>query len=196
MMKSLGLTTTRRRRHRCSKPSMWATTINPFRRASGYWAAPSAGNLSGLIAPGAGCKTSVRVVQVLSVASGKPLTGEHVFVRANVLIVCLEDGMTELRRRVRAAMKHHCVAREEVKGRLFLSTPTGMKMALRGPKASTVVPGDLDRAIRSFIDGRKIDLVIIDPIKKAHSVEENDNNDMDAGHHHPRSARYREEHCG
>jgi RecA-family ATPase len=103
-----------------------------------------------------------------------------VFVRANVLIVCLEDGRTELRRRVRAAMKHHRIARDEVKGRLFLTTPTGMKMAQRGAKGSVVVRGDLDRAIRTFIDEKKIDLVIIDPIKKAHSVEENDNNDMDA----------------
>jgi RecA-family ATPase len=136
--------------------------------------------VSGVIASGAGCKTSLRLVQALSVSSGKSLTGEYVFVRANVLIVCLEDGMTELRRRIRAAMKHHGIAREEVKGRLFLTTPTGMKMAQYSRKGSVVVRGDLDRAIRTFIDERKIDLVIIDPIKKAHSVEENDNNDMDA----------------
>jgi AAA domain len=135
--------------------------------------------VSGAIASGAGGKTSLRIVQALSVSSGRPLSGEHVFKRANVLIVCLEDGMIELRRRLRAAMKHHGVAHDEVKGRLLLATPTGMKMAQYGAKRS-VVRGDLDRAIRSFIDDRKIDLVIIDPIKKAHSLDENDNHDMDA----------------
>jgi hypothetical protein len=135
--------------------------------------------VSGGIASGAGGKTTFRIVQGLSVSSGRPLSGEYVFERANVLIVCLEDGMIELRRRLGAAMKHHGVANEEVKGRLFLATPTGMKMAQYGAKRS-VVRGDLDLALRSFIDDKKIDLVIIDPIKKAHSVDENNNDDMDA----------------
>ena len=52
--------------------------------------------------------------------------------------------MKELRRRVRAAMIHHKVSREEVKGRLFLTTPMRMKMAQYGDK-NAVVAGDLDR---------------------------------------------------
>jgi hypothetical protein len=136
--------------------------------------------VSGLIAPGAGAKTSLRIAQALSLTSDRPLTGEPVFLRCKVLIVCLEDGMTELRRRVRAAMIHHGVTREEVKGYLFLTTPTGIKMAQRDSETSAVTQGDLDRAIRTFVDERKIDLVIIDPIKKAHSLEENSNDDMDA----------------
>ena len=135
--------------------------------------------VSGLIAPGAGAKTSLRVTQALSLTSGRSLTGEYVFVRSNVLFVCLEDGMKEARRRVRAAMIYHKVSRADVKGRLFLTTPTRMKMAQYGPKNS-VVAGDLDRAIRNFIDEKKIDLVMIDPMKKAHAVEENSNDDMDA----------------
>jgi hypothetical protein len=134
---------------------------------------------SGLIGAGAGGKTSLRIAQALALTSGRPLTGEHVFVRCNVLIVCLEDGMTELRRRVRAAMIHHKVDREDVKGRLFLTTPMGMKMARYGDKNS-VVAGDLDAAIRAFVDEKEIDLVMLDPLKKAQAVEENNNDDMDA----------------
>jgi hypothetical protein len=136
--------------------------------------------VSGLIAPGAGAKTTLRIAQALSLASGKSLTGERVFVRSKVLIICLEDGMTELRRRVRAAMIHHGVTREEVKGYLFITAPTRIKMAQRHPKTSDVVVGELDGAIRAYIDDKKIDLAILDPIKKAHAVEENDNGDMDA----------------
>jgi AAA domain len=135
--------------------------------------------VSGLIAPGGGSKTSLRLAQALSLTSGRSLTGEQVFVRCNVLFVCLEDGMKEARRRVRAGMIYHEVSRADVKGRLFLTTPTRMKMAEYGPNKS-VVAGSLDRAIRDFIDEKKIDLVIIDPIKKAHAVEENSNDDMDA----------------
>ena len=135
--------------------------------------------VSGLIAPGGGVKISLRLAQALSLTSGRSLTGEYVFVRCNVLFVCLEDGMTEARRRVRAGMIHHKVSRADLKGRLFLTTPPRMKMAQYGPNKS-VVAGSLDRAIRDFIDEKKIDLVIIDPIKKAHAVEENSNDDMDA----------------
>jgi RecA-family ATPase len=67
------------------------------------------GNLSGLISAGAGGKTTVRILQALSLASGRELSGEHVFVRGRVMIICLEDNMKELRRRVRAAMLHHKV---------------------------------------------------------------------------------------
>jgi hypothetical protein len=135
--------------------------------------------VSGLIAPGAGAKTSLRIAQALSLASGRSLTGEHVFVRARVLIVCLEDGMKELRRKVRAARIHHKVSSSDIKGHLFLTTPTRMKVARYGDK-NAVVAGDLDAAIRTFVGEKKIDLVILDPVKKAHAVEENDNDDMDA----------------
>jgi hypothetical protein len=47
------------------------------------------------------------VAQLLSLATGRPLTGEHVFQRCRVLIVSLEDDADELRRRVLAAMLHH-----------------------------------------------------------------------------------------
>jgi hypothetical protein len=136
--------------------------------------------VSGLIAPGAGAKTSLRIAQFLSLASERELTGEHVFARSRGLIVCLEDGMTELRRRIRGAMKFHNVNPSDVKGWLFLTTPTGIKMAQRHPKTKAVVRGDLDQALRAFIDERKIDLVSLDPVKKAHSLEENSNDDMDA----------------
>ena len=136
--------------------------------------------ISGLIAPGAGGKTSLRIVQFLSLATGRELTGEHVFARARVLIICLEDSKTELRRRIRAAMLHYGVTREDVKGYLFLATPMGLKMARCDPKTQIVAPAELDQAIRSFVDEKKIDLVSLDPMKKAHAVKENSNDDMDA----------------
>jgi AAA domain len=75
-------------------------------------------------------------------------------------------------------MIHHKISRADVKGYLFLATPERMKIAQYGDKNS-VVAGDLDAAVRTFIDEKKVDLVILDPIKKAHAVEENDNGDMD-----------------
>src|SRR5271170_6410141 len=69
--------------------------------------------VSGIIGVGGAGKTSLRILQALALATGKSLSGEYIFRRSCVLIVCLEDGPDELRRRVRAAMKHHKVTRAE-----------------------------------------------------------------------------------
>ena len=99
-------------------------------RDSGCSEQPSAAVISaGLISAGAGGKTTVRIPQLLSAAAERTLTGEHVFVRCRVLIVCLEDDMTELRRRVWAAMLHHHVEPADVKDFLLLTTPRKLKIA-------------------------------------------------------------------
>jgi hypothetical protein len=137
------------------------------------------GNLSGLISAGAGGKTTVRILQALSLAANRELTGEHVFVRSRVMIVCLEDDMPELRRRVRAAMLHHKVTPAEVKGFLILTTPRGQKIA-EHDASGKIAAGGLHRALIVAIDELKLDLVCIDPAIKAHSLSENDNGEIDA----------------
>ena len=63
------------------------------------------GFVSSLVAGGGTGKTALRIAQMLSLATGRPLTGEFVFKRCRVLLVSLEDDRDELRRRVRAAMQ-------------------------------------------------------------------------------------------
>jgi hypothetical protein len=138
------------------------------------------GNLSGLISAGAGGKTTVRIVQLLSAASDRSLTGEHVFVQCRVMIVCLEDDMKELRRRVWAAMLHHKVTPSDVRGSLILTTPRGLKIAELENKTGKVVAGGLYRALVKAVDELKLDILCIDPAVKAHSVRENDNPEIDA----------------
>ena len=137
------------------------------------------GNLSGLISAGAGGKTTVRILQALSLASDRELSGEHVFVRGRVMIVCLEDDMKELRRRVRAAMLHHKVTPAEVKGYLILTTPRGLKIAERDASGK-IAAGGLLRALVDAVDELKLDLVCIDPAIKAHALNENDNAEINA----------------
>lgn len=62
--------------------------------------------LSSILGDGAVGKSALRYAQALSLASGKPLTGEHVFQRGRVLILSLEDDADELRRRILAACLH------------------------------------------------------------------------------------------
>ena len=47
-------------------------------------------------------KSAVQYAQLLSLAIGRSLTGDYVFQRCRVFIMCLEDGEDELRRRIQA----------------------------------------------------------------------------------------------
>jgi hypothetical protein len=63
--------------------------------------------VSSLLGDGGVGKTALRYAQLISLAIGRSLTGEHVFQRCRVLIVSLEDGVDELRRRIKAVLIHH-----------------------------------------------------------------------------------------
>ena len=135
------------------------------------------GFLSGLLAPGATGKTAVRTLQYLSLAAGRPLSGEHVFKRARVLLLSLEDDDDELGRRLEAAQIEHDIAPGELDGWLFCATPKGIKLAeIRDGSRQA---GQLDAMLREAIDRLKIDLLALDPFIKLHALEENDNGAMD-----------------
>jgi hypothetical protein len=132
--------------------------------------------LSGLIGLGGVGKSALRLAQALSVAIGRSLTGEHVFHRVPVLIVSLEDGIDELRRRVRAAALHYRISHEDLRGWLYLWAPTGLKIAAPDPLSGEIKPGPLLAPLRHAIDDHGIGLVLIDPFVKAHAVDDENNN--------------------
>ena len=132
--------------------------------------------VSALVAPGGAGKTTVRDAQYLSLASGRKLTGEHVWKRCRVLVISLEDDRAEANRRFRAAMIHHEVAEAEVRGWLFVSAPgarVGKLMSLdrKGRPMRDIFADVIEAAIKRL----KPDLIGLDPFVKAHAVNENDN---------------------
>jgi hypothetical protein len=136
--------------------------------------------LSSLIGTGGVGKTALRYAQALSLATGRTLTNEHIFQRCRVLIVSLEDDDKELRRRIRAARLHHKTSLSELDGWLFLAAP-GAKAGklLEMDKRGRVVIGKLAANLEAAIVTHKIDLVMLDPFVKTHSVEENLNSAID-----------------
>jgi hypothetical protein len=137
--------------------------------------------VSSLIADGGTGKTALRYVQLLELATGQSLIGDHVFERCRVLIVSLEDGADELRRRILAAMLRHRIDRETLKGWLFLAAPgasAGKLMLL--DDHGRIARGELAGKIEQAVIDHKIDLISLDPFVKSHGVEENGNNGIDA----------------
>jgi hypothetical protein len=135
--------------------------------------------VSSTIGDGAVGKTAVRIAQCMALATGKPLTGEHVVQRCRVLLVSLEDDRDELRRRVEAARIHHGIAREELKGWLFLSAPGRKAGKLAVTENGVHQVSVLALGLSEQIIQLSIDVVCIDPLVKSHSLVENDNNAMD-----------------
>jgi hypothetical protein len=136
--------------------------------------------LSSLFGDGGIGKTALRYAQYLSLATGKSLTGEHVFQRCRVLIVSLEDNVVELRRRIWALRIKYSIKPEELKGWLKLWAPQatdGKLMTLN--RFGNTVEAELADSIRALIKHYNIDLVGIDPFIKSHGVGENNNNAID-----------------
>jgi hypothetical protein len=142
------------------------------------------GYATGLIAAGGGGKTTLAIADAVSSASGRKLSGAHVFHRSRVLIISLEDDRDEMRRRVRAAMKHHQVNPSELDDRLLLWQPIGsgspklgvlVRSELDG--TTSVAPGALYDELVQLLKDHQPDVVIIDPWIHACGVPES-NNDM------------------
>jgi hypothetical protein len=135
------------------------------------------GFVSSLIADGGVGKTALRLAQLVSLAIGRSLTGEHVFRRCRVLVVSLEDDRNELRRRVYAVLRHYGIAPAEVQGWLYLSAPKGLKLAQM--RDGSPQAGRMEKLIRDAIARYDLAVVSIDPFIKSHSMDENGNSAID-----------------
>lgn len=133
--------------------------------------------ISSVLADGGVGKTALRVAQLMSLAIGRSLTGEHVHRRCRVLIVSLEDDRDELRRRVRAAMLHHRVDAAELRGHLFLAAPKGLRLAEMRDGVPAV--GALHGWLTEQIGRLRPDIISLDPFIKAHGMDENSNGAVD-----------------
>jgi hypothetical protein len=134
--------------------------------------------ISSLVAAGGVGKSALRLLQYISLALGRSLCDEHVFLRCRVLLLSLEDDDQELQRRIEAILLHFNIARSELKGRLFCTCPKRKKLAqLDNNKNRTA--GPLEREIRAAVERRKPDLVALDPFVKTHGLTENEAGDMD-----------------
>jgi hypothetical protein len=136
--------------------------------------------LSTLFGDGGVGKTALRYAQYMSMAVGKSLTGDHVFVRCRVLIVSLEDDLDELRRRIWALRIHYGIKQEELKGWLYLWAPgaSGGKLMVLDRHGNPIL-GDLSFNLKALITHYNIDFVGIDPFVKSHGVGENNNTGID-----------------
>jgi hypothetical protein len=134
------------------------------------------GFISCLVSAGGIGKSSLRLLQYISLALGRPLCGQRVFHRCRVLLISLEDDDDELQRRIAGILIRYKIDRSELKGWLFCKYVKRSKIAELANKER--VTGPLEHEIRNAIAHRQPDLVALDPFVKLHSLGESDSGDM------------------
>jgi hypothetical protein len=137
--------------------------------------------ISSVLGDGGVGKSALRILQALALATGRNLTGEHVFQRTCVLLVSFEDDANELRRRVRAARLYHDIPISELDGWLWLAAPgaaVGKLMTLNA-KTGALMYDNLPAHIEAAVLKHNIGLVMLDPFVKTHGIPENANTEMD-----------------
>lgn len=137
--------------------------------------------LTVLVAPGGVGKTALTISQGLALACGKPLLGDYVHARCNVLFCGLEDPEDELDRRIAAAMIHHKLDADDLEGRVFALNGRARRLQM-----ATLTPGGTeiifpDKAeLTAYLIANEIGAVFVDPFVNSHDLDENSNPHINA----------------
>lgn len=136
--------------------------------------------LSVTVAPGGVGKSSLGIVEALSMASGRALLGDGVGKPLRVWIFNAEDPYEELQRRIVAAAKHYGLSEDAVGDRLFVDSGRDgpMLIATEGKGGVEINHAHVEAIIQT-IEENEIDVLIVDPFIATHAVSENNNNGID-----------------
>jgi hypothetical protein len=139
--------------------------------------------LSATVAAGGGSKTTLSIVDALSMVIGRDL-GTGVPLESGpmrVWFMQLEDPMEEMQRRIQATCQHYGIKPEEIGDRLFVDSGRDRVIIVAQEIQGMVMAVPLDvEAIKASIRDRRIDVLIVDPYVASHQVSENDNVKQDA----------------
>lgn len=133
------------------------------------------------VAPGGVGKSSLSIVEALSLATGRRLLGKFVEKESRVWLWNLEDPLDELQRRIQAACEHYDIAAEDLGDRFFVDSGRDHPLCTAiTSKNQTIIQRPIIDAVIAEIRARQIDVFIVDPFISSHQVSENDNPAMDA----------------
>lgn len=133
------------------------------------------------VAAGGVGKSSLKIGELLAMASGRDLYGKDLPEGAlNTWMWNLEDPHEEIERRIHATAQRFRIAPEEFGDRLHVDSGRDQPLviATETPNGAMIARPVVDALIAEMI-ARKIDVLIIDPFISSHAVSENDNNAID-----------------
>lgn len=135
--------------------------------------------ISVLISRGGVGKSTFSMLDAISIATGRNLTGEEVIKPGAVWIYNTEDPSDELARRMAAIAQHYEIPLEELSNIHLTSGRESPLLLAKTHKSAVVKNQKAIDAIVSYIQENKIQLFIADPFVRTHAVNENDNMQID-----------------
>jgi hypothetical protein len=137
--------------------------------------------VSTTIAPGDVGKTSLSLIEAISMATHRNLIGVSAAGPLKVWNWNGEDPREEAMRRVLAICKYYQIPQDELTGNLFLDSGRDMKLtvAVMESRGGFKILVPVKEALTEALIRRQIDVFIADPFVKTHRVSENDNALMD-----------------
>jgi hypothetical protein len=164
-----------------ARPFIWTDPATLPRREWIYGRHYVRKYVSMTVAAGGAGKSSLAIVEALSMVKGWPLLGDSDYERPEILGARVwyyngEDDYDELRRRIMAACIHYRIRPTDLEGRLFVNSGRDTRLVthrMAGRDVAIVAPRveQLKRAIVA----NAIDVLIVDPVVSTHRVPENDN---------------------
>lgn len=130
--------------------------------------------------PGAG-KSIFTLHMAISAAAGKQwgAWGTAGMKPIRVWVYNNEEGIDELRRRIKGIMQEMGVTKEDLGDRLFVDSGENRAIEVaRNGDGDVVVHTPDFHALKQEVIDRKIDMLIIDPFAETYSVKENDNDQI------------------
>ncbi len=139
------------------------------------------GHVSATVASGGTGKSSLVIVEMLAMATGRELLKVKPRRRLRVWLWNGEEPYTELERRIAAACLHYRIVQADIAGQLFVGSGRDSPLVLATQTRDGLTIADaLVEDMIGKIQALKIDVVIIDPFVASHAVPENDNNGIAA----------------
>lgn len=139
------------------------------------------GYVSVLASQGGIGKTSMQLVEGVSVAIGQAFLEEEVHEQCNVWIINGEDPLEEMQRRLAAVFMHYNIKPEQIRGRLFLDAGRDLDIQFAKQTRDGILTDEKKLELMvERIKKNKIGLVIIDPWVSFNDINENDNVAMNA----------------
>lgn len=139
-----------------------------------------AGYVTVTVAPGGVGKSTLTILELLSVASGKELSGSKVHKPGAVWLYNAEDPIDELRRRVTAACMLHDIPISSMRNFHITSGQDHPLSLVRDtPRTGLQVNEGMVQKIIKYIRDNGIRVMVLDPFVRTHQVNENDNGAVD-----------------
>jgi RecA-family ATPase len=131
------------------------------------------------IAPGGLGKSTLTLEEALSIATGKPITGDLVHMQGNVWIYNNEDPLEELHRRIAAICINWDIPVDSVAHSVFVNSGVSRRLMVAKRMAIGIVQTPDVEPLIAELRKNEIVALTVDPFVRVHNLSENANDEID-----------------